>query len=323
MPRIAVTGSLAYDYIMNFPGHFREHILPEKVHMLTVSFLVDSMKRLRGGTAGNIAYNLALMGEKPLLVASAGQDFNEYRQAVEPLGVDTSAIKVVDNEFTASCFINTDLSNNQIVAFYPGAANHARELSLDGAGLKKDDWALISPTDPVSMARHTQDCKRLGVKYIFDPGKQTPRLDKAQILAGLDGCALLVGNDYEFGMMAKMVGWTEDKLIASAPITVVTRGEEGSWIFDNKAGKKIEVPIAKPKATVDPTGCGDAYIAGFTFALARGLPLEVSGRIAALLATYCLELKGCQEHRFAKGAFATRYAETFGGAKELDAWAKG
>jgi adenosine kinase len=323
MPRIAVTGSLAYDYIMNFPGHFREHILPEKVHMLTVSFLVDSMKRLRGGTGGNIAYNLALMGERPLLVASAGQDFTEYRAAVEPLGVDTSAIKMVPDEFTASCFINTDLSNNQIVAFYPGAANHSRELSLDNVGLGKDDWALISPTDPASMARHAADCKRLGVKYIFDPGKQTPRLDKAQILAGLDGCSVLVGNDYEFGMMSKAVGWSEDALIAAAPITVVTRGEEGSWIFDNNAKKKLEVPIAKPKGVVDPTGCGDAYIAGFTFALARGLSLEVSGRVAALLATYCLEMKGCQEHRFEKGAFVKRYGETFGVAKELDAWSKG
>ncbi len=321
--RIAVTGSLAYDYIMNFPGHFQEHILPEKVHKLSVSFLVDSMKRLRGGTAGNIAYNLALMGEKPLLVASAGQDFAEYRSAVEPLGVDTSAIKVVDNEFTASCFINTDLSNNQIVAFYPGAANHARELSLDKLGLGKDDWALISPTDPVSMARHTQDCKRLGTRYIFDPGKQTPRLDKAQILAGLDGCALLVGNDYEFGMMAKAIGWTEEKLIASAPVTIITRGEEGSWIFDNKSSKKLEVPVAKPTAAVDPTGCGDAYIAGFTFGMAHGFSLETSGRVAALTATYCLELKGCQEHRFTKAAFAARYTQAFGTSKEVETWAKG
>lgn len=321
--RIVVTGSLAYDYIMNFPGHFKEHILPEKVHMLTVSFLVDSMKRLRGGTAGNIAYNLALLGEKPVLVASAGQDFDEYRKAVEPLGVDTGSIKIVNDEFTASCFINTDQSNNQIVAFYPGAANHSRELALDALKLGKDDWAIISPTDPVSMARHTQECKRLGVKYIFDPGKQTPRLDKQQILAGLDGCSLLVGNDYEFGMMAKAIGWSEDKLIAAAPITVITRGEEGSWIYDNKAGKKLEIPVARPKAAVDPTGCGDAYISGFAFALARGFSLELAGRIAALTATYCLELKGCQEHRFTKADFVARYAQTFGAAPQLDAWARG
>src|SRR3954471_24939135 len=154
--RIVVTGSLAFDYIMNFPGHFKEHILPEKVHMLKVSFLVDSMKKLRGGTAGNIAYNLALLGEKPVLVASAGQDFPEYRAAVEPLGVDCGGIKIVEGEFTASCFINTGQWHTQIVAFSPGAANHSRELSLDRLKLGKDDWALISPTDPVSMARHTQ-----------------------------------------------------------------------------------------------------------------------------------------------------------------------
>src|SRR5262249_47750683 len=152
---------------------------------LTVSFLVDSMKKLRGGTAGNIAYNLALLGEQPVLVASAGQDFGEYERAVKPLGVDTGSIRIVNDEFTASCFIHTDQSNNQIVAFYPGAANHSRELSLESLKLTKQDWAIISPTDPVSMARHTQDCKRLGVKYIFDPGKQTPRLDNQQILAGI------------------------------------------------------------------------------------------------------------------------------------------
>ena len=216
--RIVVTGSLAYDYIMNFPGLFKDHILPDKVHMLSVSFLVDSMKKLRGGTAGNIAFNLALLGEEPAIVASAGSDFTEYRAAVQPLGVDTSSIYEVQGEFTASCFINTDQSNNQIVAFYPGAANHSRELSLDKLKLTKGDWVIISPTDPVSMARHTQQCKQLGVPYIFDPGKQTPRLDKQQILAGLDGAAVLVGNDYEFSMMAKACGITEEKLIASAPI---------------------------------------------------------------------------------------------------------
>jgi adenosine kinase len=321
--RIVVTGSLAFDYIMNFPGYFKEHILPEKVHMLTVSFLVDSMKKLRGGTAGNIAYNLAQLGEKPVLVASAGSDFEEYKRAVEPLGVDCGSIKIVPDEFTASCFINTDQSNNQIVAFYPGAANHSRELSLDALKLTRDDWAIISPTDPVSMARHTQECKRLGAKYIFDPGKQTPRLDKAQILAGLDGCSLLVGNDYEFGMMAKAIGWSEEKLIASAPITVITRGEAGSWIYDNKVSKKLEIPIAKPKAAVDPTGCGDAYISGFAAALARGFPLELCGRVAALIATYCLELKGCQEHCFKKSEFLQRYLQTFGAAPQLEAWAKG
>ncbi len=315
--RIVVTGSLAYDYIMNFPGRFSDHILPDKVHMLTVSFLVDSMKRLRGGTAGNIAWNLALLGEKPLVVSAAGQDFGEYRELMRRHGIDAAGVKEVGNEFTASCFINTDVVNNQIVAFYPGAVGHAREVSLEGLGLERGDWVLISPTDPESMLRHTTECKRLGLKYIFDPGKQTPRLDKAQILGGLDGCAALVGNDYEFGMMAQRTGMSEQQLIDAAPLTVMTRGEHGSRIY-LKGQAPIEIPIAKVTAVVDPTGAGDAYLAGLAFGLSRGLSLPVVGRVAALLATWAIECKGCQEHRFTTKEFVARYHDCFGPAAELD-----
>jgi adenosine kinase len=317
-PRIVVTGSLAYDYIMNFPGKFSDHILPDKVHMLTVSFLVDSMKRMRGGTAGNIAYNLALLGERPVVLSAAGQDFADYRAGMQKLGIDASGIKEVANEFTASCFINTDAVNNQIVAFYPGAVGHAKEVSLESLGLSKGDWVIISPTDPESMLRHTTEAKKLGLKYIFDPGKQTPRLTREQILGGLDGCAALVGNDYEFGLMAKATGLTEDKLIALASLTVMTRGEEGSRLYE--AGRApVEIPTAKPVAVVDPTGAGDAYLAGLCFGLARGLPLPVAGRVAALAATYAIEHKGCQEHTYARPAFLARYREAFGASPELEA----
>lgn len=316
--RVIVTGSLAYDYIMNFPGKFSDHILPDKVHMLTVSFLVDSMKRMRGGTAGNIAYNLALLGGKTSIVSAAGQDFVDYRNALDKLSIDTRGIKLVDNEFTASCFINTDVANNQIVAFYPGAVVHAREVTLESIGLTKEDWALISPTDPESMMRHMQECRRIGAKYIFDPGKQTPRLEKAQILAGLDGCAALIGNDYEFGMMAKATNMTEQQLIDSAPLTIMTRGEQGSRIFQ-RGKPTIEIPVAKVTSVVDPTGAGDAYLAGLAFGLSRDLPLAVTGRVAALAATYAIEKKGCQEHAFTRQGFLSRYTETFGNAPELGA----
>ncbi len=309
--RIIVTGSLAYDYIMNFPGKFSDHILPDKVHMLTVSFLVDSMRRLRGGTAGNIAYSLALLGAKTSVVSAAGQDFGEYRDEMNRVGVDTASIKLVPNEFTASCFINTDTMNNQIVAFYPGAVVHAREVTLESVGMQPDDWVIISPTDPESMLRHTQECKKAGVSYIFDPGKQTPRLDAKQILGGIDGCAALIGNDYEFGMMARTTGLSEAQLIAMAPLTIVTRGEEGSRIYA-RGQEPFEVPVAKPTQVVDPTGAGDAYLAGLTFGLSHKVPLEVAGRIAALAATYCIELKGCQEHRYTPADFRRRYLETFG-----------
>lgn len=309
--RIIVTGSLAYDYIMNFPGKFSEHILPDKVHMLTVSFLVDSMRRLRGGTAGNIAYTLAMLGAKTTVVSAAGQDFAEYAEVMRGLGVDIGGIRQVSNEFTASCFINTDTMNNQIVAFYPGAVVHAREVTLASIGLERGDWVVISPTDPESMLRHTQECKAAGVSYIFDPGKQTPRLDARQILEGIKGCAALIGNDYEFGMMARTTGVAEEELIAMAPLTVVTRGEEGSRLYARGA-PTIEVPVAHPGQVVDPTGAGDAYLGGLAFGLSRGAPLPVAGRIAALAATYCIELKGCQEHRFGPPDFAARYEQAFG-----------
>jgi adenosine kinase len=309
--RIIVTGSLAYDYIMNFPGKFSDHILPDKVHMLTVSFLVDTMKKMRGGTAGNIAYTIAMLGGNTAVVSAAGQDFAEYRDFMQGKGVDTRGIKTVSNEFTASCFINTDMVNNQIVAFYPGAVVHAREVTLASLGLQKGDWVIISPTDPESMARHTAECKKAGVSYIFDPGKQVPRLDKAQILAGLDGCAAFVGNDYEFGMMAKATGLTEQQLFDMAPLTVMTRGEEGSR-FLVKGKPPLEIPIAKPSAVVDPTGAGDAYLGALAFGLAKGLPHATTGRIAALAATYAIELKGCQEHQYSIDDFARRYQLAFG-----------
>jgi adenosine kinase len=311
--RIIVTGSLAYDYIMNFPGKFSDHILPDKVHMLTVSFLVDSMKKLRGGTAGNIAYTLGLLGAQTAVVSAAGQDFNEYRQFMHSVNIETAGIKQVENEFTASCFINTDVMNNQIVAFYPGAVVHAREVTLASLGLKKDDWVIISPTDPESMLRHTQECKKAGVSYIFDPGKQTPRLDKAQILGGLDGCAAMIGNDYEFAMMAKATGLTEQQLIDMTPLAIMTRGEEGSRIYA-RGQPTLELPVAKPTTMVDPTGAGDAYLGGLAFGLSKGLPMPVTGRIAALAATYCIELKGCQEHAYTRPDFAKRYLAAFGEA---------
>jgi adenosine kinase len=318
--RIVVTGSLAYDYIMDFPGYFKDHILADRAHMLTVSFLVDSMRRMRGGVAGNIAYNLALLGERPLVAATAGQDFGEYRAWMAAQGVDPSGIVTIDNEFTASCFINTDRANNQIVAFYPGAMTQSRHLSLVDLGVGPGDFVVISPTDPEAMSRYTHECRRLGAQFLFDPGKQTPRLDGEQILDGLHGASVLVGNDYEFAMMAQRTGRSEAELIASAPITVVTRGERGSTIYTATTnGQGLDVPIAPVEDVRDPTGAGDAYLAGLVFGLTRGLPLPVTGRVAALLAAYAIEQRGCQEHLFTIDAFVDRYVQAFGPAAEIEA----
>jgi adenosine kinase len=291
--------------------------------MLSVSFLVDSMRRMRGGVAGNIAYSLALLGERPLVVGSAGQDFREYREWIERQGVDTSGVVEIEDEFTASCFINTDKANNQIVAFYAGAMGESKNLSLLDLGLGADDFVVISPTDPEAMIRYADECRQLGVPFMFDPGKQTPRLEGEHILAGLDGASVLIGNDYEFGMMARKTGRTEEELIESAPLTVVTRGEKGSTIYSNEPdGQEVEIPIAPITELADPTGAGDAYIAGMVFGLARDFPLPVAGRVAALTAAYAVEQRGCQEHHFTPADFAERYASAFGPAPEIEALAE-
>lgn len=321
--RIVVTGSLAYDYIMSFPGHFKDHIIQDRAHMLSVSFLVDSMRQMRGGVAGNIAYSLALLGERPLVVASAGQDFGEYRKWLENQGVDTSGIVELDDDFTASCFINTDQANNQIVAFYTGAMAHAKNLSLMNLDLGADDLVVISPTDPEAMTRYADECRQLGVPFLFDPGKQTPRLSGEQILAGLSGAKVLIGNDYEFAMMAQRTGRTEAELISATPLTVITRGSQGSTIYSAETnGQGLEIPIAPITDLVDPTGAGDAYIAGMVFGLARRFPLEVAGRIAALAAAYAIEQPGCQEHHYTPAEFAERYVSAFGPAPEVEALAE-
>lgn len=315
--RIIVTGSLAYDYIMDFPGYFKDHILPEKTHMLSVSFLVDSMRKMRGGVAGNIAYNLALLGERPLILATAGHDFVEYQTWMEGHGIDTSGIVTIDHEFTASCFITTDKADNQIVAFFAGTMAHARRLSLQPLAPTSEDLVLISPSDGESMYQLALECQQLGVPYVFDPGKQTPRLETEYIRAGLKGAKVLVGNDYEFGMMAKKLETSEDELIASVPLTFVTRGEYGSTIYVNEPDKqRIDIPTAKVREVRDPTGAGDGYLAGLTYGLANKLPLEVTGRIAALAAAYAVEERGCQEHSYSFEEFAARYKENFGEALE-------
>ncbi len=308
--RIVVTGSLAFDYIMDFPGYFKDHMLMEKQHMLSVSFLVDSMKRMRGGVAGNIAYNLALLGERPLMVGTVGHDFREYRSWLENQGVDTTGLVEIPHEFTASCFINTDRANNQIVAFYPGAMSYDHQSSLMDLGLTSQDLVLISPTTPDAIQRYAVECQQLGVPYIFDPGKQSPRLDAEHIRVGLKGAKVFIGNDYEFGMMARKLEMSEADLFASVPTTVVTRGEAGSQIYvDGRLA--AEIPTAPVREVVDPTGAGDAYLAGLALGIAHDLPLETTGRIAALAATFAIEERGCQEHSYTRDLFAERYRSAF------------
>jgi adenosine kinase len=315
--RIAVTGSIAYDYLMEFPGSFRESLLDDRSERLTVSFLVESMRRMAGGVAGNVAYNLALLGDRPLMIGAAGNDFGPYRERLEKLGVDTRGVTVFEDDHTASCFINTDKNNNQLVAFYAGAMARSHELSLESWGLGGQDLAVISPTDPEVMMRYVSECQALGIPYVFDPGKQTPRLSAPQIMAGLEGAAVLVSNDYEFALMANKTGLTERQLIESAPLTVLTRGELGSSFFV-RGEPELKIPVAPVERMIDPTGAGDAFLAGLLFGLARKLPLAVTGRVGSLLGAYAIEKKGCQEHAPSRAEFVARFEQSFGKTPELE-----
>jgi adenosine kinase len=314
--RIFVTGSIAFDYIMVFPGRFRDHILPEKMHVLSVSFLVDSLTRLRGGTGANIAYNLGLLRERPVLVGSVGEDFAEYRAWLEARGVDCRAIKVIAGDHTASCFINTDLQDNQITAFYPGAMAHAASVSLISSGATRSDLVVIAPNDPAAMNRYTAECIEAGIPYLYDPSMQLPRLEPADLATGCRGARILAGNDYEFGMMADKLRVSEAELRRMVPVTVMTRGEAGALV--TVGHQEFEIPPAKPEAVVDPTGAGDAFRAGFVLGIKHGWPWPVTGRVAALTAVYAIEHRGPQQHAYTLEQFHARYRKNFGAAPELE-----
>jgi adenosine kinase len=314
--RILVTGSIAYDYIMVFPGRFRDHILADKMHVLSVSFLVDSLKRRRGGTGANIAYNVALLGERPLLVGTVGEDFSEYRQWLESRGVDLAGVRTIADEHTASCFINTDLQDNQITAFYPGAMARAGDVSLHEIGASPNDLVIIAPNDPKAINRYTAECTEAGIPYLYDPSMQLPRMTRDELHEGCRGAKVLAGNDYEFGMMAEKMGITEERLRRLVPITVMTRGEAGSLITVD--GEEHVIPAAKPAQVVDPTGAGDAFRAGFMMGMARGFSWPVVGRLAALTAVHAVENRGTQEHTFTIDGFIARYRENFGASAEIE-----
>lgn len=314
--RLIVTGSIAYDYVMVFPGQFQDHILPDKMHVLSVSFLVDSMKRLHGGTAANIAYNLALVGERPELVGAVGQDFGSYREWLDSRGVATDAVRVIADDFTSSCFINTDLKHNQITAFYPGAMKHAASVRLADLNPTAADLVLIAPNAPDAMAAYARECTELGVPYLYDPSMQAPRMTADELEAGFAGAKILTGNDYEFGMMAEKLGCTEAELRRKVPITLMTGGEAGALITVD--GEEFAIPAARPTVVIDPTGAGDAYRAGFVKGMAAGFSWPVVGRLGALTAVYAIEQVGTQQHDYTMEEFVTRYRENFGPSDEVD-----
>lgn len=314
---IVVTGSIAFDYIMSFPGRFREHILPDQLDNLSLSFLVDSMKKQRGGCAANIAYNLALLGEHPCVMATAGQDFGEYRAWLEAHGVDTSAVQEYQDEFTSSFFVSTDLDQKQIASFYTGAMGRASELSFRRLSFGAPEIVIISPNDPKAMTTYVRECKELGIPYIYDPSQQIVRLSDQDLRDGIDGSHITIVNDYEFEMLRSRLHLDEADMLRCTETLIITRGEAGSTIMTRDA--RFDVPAVLTARPVDPTGVGDAYRAGILKGMVLGLPWDVTGRMASLAATYVLENHGPQNHRYTREEFIQRYRTHFGN-DALNGW---
>ena len=314
---IVVTGSIAYDYIMSFPGYFKDHVLADKAaSSINLSFLVDRMVRRRGGVASNIAYTLALLEEHPVLMGSVGQDFNEYRAWLDAHGVDTSAVRQYDDLFTASYFCNTDLAHNQIASFYNGAMARSAELSLHDLSMRPVDMAVISPNDPAAMKRYVRECKEMGIAYLYDVSWQIVRLTGDELREGIDGCRVLVVNEYEFEMIRNRTGWDVPDILTHAEALIVTQGERGSVVYARDG--QIHVPAVKPQREIDPIGVGDGYRAGLLKGLALGLDWKSSARIGGLAATYVLENDGPQSHAFTLSEFVERFRSSFDDAVAIE-----
>ena len=314
--RIALTGSIAYDYIMSFPGQFKDHILLDKLDSLSLSFLVESMSRHRGGVAPNIGYTLALLGQRAVLLATAGMDFADYRAWLEAQGVDTSGVLVIPEVFTASFFAGKDRVNGQIALFYPGAMGYASQVSFNDLD-PRPDFAMISPDDPQAMAKHLRECLDLAIPYAYDVSWQLARLSADEIVEGVLGCHMLVVNDYEMSMIADKTGLTETDPRLQAKIVAITRGENGATIY--AGGCTYHIPPVPPRAVLDPTGAGDAFRGGLLRGMSAGWDWDLAGRVGALAATYCLESVGPINHAYTRPEFVSRYREHFDDQGILDA----
>jgi adenosine kinase len=308
MKKVVVTGSIAFDYLMSFPGHFTDVIMVDQLQNISLSFLVDSMVKQRGGVATNIAYTMALLGGHPTVMATAGQDFADYRRWLDVQGIDTSAIVDIHDVFTASFFVTTDLDQNQIASFYTGAMAYANTLTFEEHA-PDTDLAIISPNDPRAMQSYVRECKELGIPYIYDPSQQTIRLSGEELYEGLNGCYLLAVNRYEFHLIQERTGLDEQRILSLVGGLLVTSGADGSEL--TFGGQRWQIPAVTPSKIVDPTGAGDAFRAGLMRGIQLGVPWPVAGRMGALASTYVLENMGTQAHYFSRADFVSRYRQNF------------
>jgi adenosine kinase len=303
-----ICGSMAYDTIMVFQGRFREHILPDRLHVLNVSFLTPTMRRNFGGCAGNIAYNLKLLGGEGLIMATVGHDFAPYETWLEQCALPRTHLRRIETEFTAQAYITTDLDDNQITAFHPGAMNHSHLNRIgEATGVR---LGIVSPDGRQGMLEHAGQFAAAGIPFLFDPGQGMPMFDGEELRACIERASWVAVNDYEASLLAERTGWSLEQIAARVKALVVTRGAAGSWIFaDNQ---RLDIPAVTPARLADPTGCGDAYRAGLLFGLQRAADWPTTGRIASLAGAIKIEHHGTQQHRFDWTAFSTRFREAFG-----------
>jgi adenosine kinase len=304
-----ICGSVAYDTILQFQDRFKSHILPDKIHILNVSFLVPDMRREFGGCAANIAYSLKLLGDRGVPMATAGHDFAPYAERMAGQGIPTDHIKVVEETFTAQAFITTDLDDNQITAFHPGAMQHAHlnRVSDAGSGIA---LGIVAPDGRQAMIEHAAQFAAAKIPFIFDPGQGMPMFGAEELKSFIAQARWVAVNDYEWEMLQQKTGFTVSDITAQVEALVVTRGAEGSIVYTR--GKTLTVPSAAPKAVVDPTGCGDAYRAGLIHGLLHGLNWETTGRMASLMGAIKIESRGPQNHEFTRAEFDRRYRDNFG-----------
>jgi len=302
-----ICGSYAYDSVMTFPDQFKNHILPDKVHMLNVSFLVPEMRREFGGCAGNIAYNLNLLGGDALPMATVGKDFGPYADWMDKCGINRTHLKTIEGEFTGQAFITTDLDDNQITAFHPGAMSLAHEKSVSEAENVK--IGIVSPDGRDGMIQHAREFKEANIPFIFDPGQGMPMFNGDDLLAFIDQATWVTVNDYEAELLQQRTGLSAHEVAERVEAYIVTLGSEGSHIYTSK--HRYEIPCAKAEALADPTGCGDAYRAGLLYGLMHDMDWETTGRIASLIGAIKMAKHGPQNHSFDRKEFAELYETNF------------
>ncbi len=306
--KIIVSGSMAYDRIMDFPGYFSDHILPDKIHMLNVCFQVNGMKEKFGGTAGNIAYALKMLGEEPLICATIGHDYQKYFTWLQQNGISTENIKIIADEFTAGAYITTDLSDNQITGFNPGAMKYQCKIDFDQFD-PRETIVIVSPGNFDDMVEYPHICKAKGINYILDPGQSLPMWDKTDLIQAIEGCRILIVNDYELSLVVSKTGLTKNELLKLAGTIITTLGEQGSQVSTLES--EISIPAFKLKKVVDPTGAGDAYRGGLLSGLVWGKDIVESAKMGSISASYAVETYGTQEYRFTLAEYHQRLNDLF------------